>query len=93
MCLIITACTAAAFTLAFFMKKKSGGDYKSVFMAMLMFWAASLMWSIDGIASVLEGEGFFDISLEDTILGVIIQASGIAVFMLHSLWQKRKAVS
>lgn len=93
MCLIISACTAAAFTLAFFMKKKSGGDYKSVFMAMLMFWAASLMWSIDGIASVLEGEGFFDISLEDTILGIIILASGLIVFMMHSVWQKRKAVS
>ena len=93
MCLIITACTAAAFTLAFFMKKKSGGDNKSVFMAMLMFWAASLMWSMDGVASVLEGEGFFDISLEDTILGVIILASGLIVFMMHSLWQKRKAVS
>jgi len=93
MCLIITACTAAAFTLAFFMKKKSGRDYKSVFMAMLMFWAASLMWSMDGVASVLEGEGFFDISLEDTILGIIILASGLIVFMMHSVWQKRKAVS
>ncbi|MBP5697473.1 MAG: hypothetical protein J6X11_12635 [Treponema sp.] len=91
MCLIITACTAAAFTVAFFMNKKNGRDNKSVFMAMLMFWAASLMWSMDGVASVLEGEGFFDISLEDTILGVIILASGLAVFMLHSLWQKRKA--
>ena len=92
MCLIITACTAAAFTLAFFMKKKSGGDYKSVFMAMLMFWAASLMWSMDGVASVLEGEGFFDLSIEDTILGTIIAFSGLLVFIVHSLWQKRKRV-
>ena len=93
MCLIITACTAAAFTLAFFMNKKNGRDNKSVFMAMLMFWAASLMWSMDGLASVLEGEGFFDISLEDTLLGIIILASGLIVFMMHSVWQKRKAVS
>ena len=93
MCLIITACTAAAFTLAFFMNKKNGRDNKSVFMAMLMFWAASLMWSMDGLASVLEGEGFFDISLKDTLLGIIILASGLIVFMMHSVWQKRKAVS
>lgn len=92
MCLIITACTAAAFTVAFFMNKKNGRDNKSVFMAMLMFWAASLMWSMDGVASVLEGEGFFDISLEDTILGVIILASGLIVFMIHSVWNKAKAV-
>ena len=93
MCLIISACTAAAFTLAFFMKKKSGGDNKSVFMAMLMFWAASLMWSMDGVASVLEGEGFFDLSLEDTILGAIIAVSGLLVFFAHSLWLKRKRVN
>ncbi|MCR5318690.1 MAG: hypothetical protein K6E22_10740 [Treponema sp.] len=93
MCLIITACTAAVFTLAFFVNKKSGGENKSIFMAILMFWAASLMWSMDGVASVLEGEGFFDISIEDTVLGIIILASGLIVFMLHSVWQKKKAVS
>lgn len=93
MCLIISACTAAVFTLAFFANKKSGGENKSIFMAMLMFWAASLMWSMDGVASVLEGEGFFDISIEDTVLGIIILASGLIVFMMHSVWQKRKAVS
>lgn len=91
MCLIITACTAAAFTIAFLLNKKNGRNNKSVFMAMLMFWAASLMWSMDGVASVLEGEGFFDLSLEDTILGIIILASGLIVFMMHSVWQKRKA--
>jgi len=92
MCLIITACTAAAFTVAFLLNKKNGRNNKSVFMAMLMFWAASLMWSMDGLASVLEGERFFDLSLEDTILGIIILASGLIVFMLHSVWNKAKAV-
>ena len=91
MCLIITALTAAAFTAAYFLNRKNGRNNKSVFMAMLMFWAASLMWSMDGVASVLDGEGFFDISLEDTILGLIILASGLAVFILHSLLQKKMA--
>ena len=93
MCLILTICTAVGFSVAYLSGKKNGTENKSVFTAMLMFWAASLMWSMDGVASVLEGEGFFDISLEDTILGIIILASGLIVFMMHSVWQKRKAVS
>ena len=90
MCLIITIINAIAFTLAFLLNKKDGKDDKSVFMTMLMFWAASLMWSMDGVASVLEGEGFFDLSIEDTILGAIIAMSGLLVFIVHSLWQKKK---
>ena len=90
MCLIMTTITAIVFTTSFFVNKKKGNVNKSVFMAMLMFWAASLMWSMDGVASVLGGEGFFDLSIEDTILGAIILISGLLVFAAHSLWQKRK---
>ncbi len=92
MCLIITIISAGAFTLAYLLNKKDGKENKSVFLTMLMFWAASLMWSMDGVASVLEGEGFFDLSIEDTILGTIIAFSGLLVFIVHSLWQKRKRV-
>ena len=90
MCLIMTTITAIVFTASFFVNKKKGNVNKSVFMAMLMFWAASLMWSMDGVASVLGGEGFFDLSIEDTILGAIILISGLLAFAAHSLWQKRK---
>lgn len=90
MCLIMTTITAIVFTASFFVNKKKGNVNKSVFMAMLMFWAASLMWSMDGVASVLGEEGFFDLSIEDTILGAIILICGLLVFAAHSLWQKRK---
>ena len=60
--------------------RKNGGSTKSLLTAVFMFWAASLMWCVDGIASVLEGEGFFDISAEDAVLGVIIIAAGLFVF-------------
>ena len=75
-----------------FLKIRKSAVSKSVFSTMLMFWAAGLMWSMDGVASVLEGEGFFDLSVEDTILGAIILFSGLLVFIVHSLWQKRKVV-
>ena len=92
MCLIITIITAIVFTVAYLLKKQGGKEAKSEFMSMLMFWAASLMWSMDGVASVLGGEGFFDLSMEDTILGAIIMMSGLLVFIVHSLWTKRKRV-
>ncbi len=93
MCLIMTIVAAVVFTVLFVASKKRGVASKSVFTTMLMFWAASLMWSVDGIASVLEGEGFFDISVEDTILGVIILAAGLVVFGALSAKEKfaRKA--
>ena len=92
MCLIITIITAIVFTVAYLLKKQGGKEAKSEFMAMLMFWAASLMWSMDGVASVLGGEEFFDLSMEDTILGAIIVASGLLVFAAHSIIQKVKRV-
>lgn len=93
MCLIMTIVAAIVFTVLYVASRKRGMENKSVFTTMLMFWAASLMWSVDGIASVLEGEGFFDISVEDTILGVIILAAGLVVFGALSAKEKfaRKA--
>ena len=92
MCLILTICTALAFSGVYFYQRKKSCVSKNVFASMLMFWAASLMWSMDGVASVLSGEGFFDLSIEDTILGVIILACGMTVFVLLSIMQRRKSV-
>ena len=90
MCLIMTIIAAIAFSLAYLKNKKEGKEVKSIFTTMLTFWSAALMWSMDGIASVLGGEEFFDLSLEDGILGLIIIASGLLLFAVLSLLQKRK---
>ena len=91
MCEIITILTAIIFTALYFIQKNNGTAKKSVFTAMLMFWGAAVMWAVDGIASVAGGESFFDISMEDTILGAIILASGLLIFAILSLIEKRKA--
>lgn len=91
MCLLMTILAAVVFTVVWFVTKKNGHEHKSLFTTLLMFWAASLMWSVDGIASVIGGESFFDISKEDTILGVIIIACGLAVFALLALKEKNGA--
>ncbi|MBQ4439330.1 hypothetical protein II898_10705 [bacterium] len=84
MCLIMTIIAAVVFTALWAKMRK-----QSLLTTTLMFWAAALMWSVDGIASLLEGEPFFDISREDTVLGFIIVVCGLAVFALLAAIEKR----
>lgn len=93
MCLIMTIIAALIFSVVFFMQKKNNAVSKSVVTTTLMFWAAAIMWSVDGIASVAEGEGFFDISSEDTILGGIIIVAGLVVFALLKVLEKHRVAS
>lgn len=65
---------------------------KTLLFATFIFWGAALMWSVDGIASVIEGEPFFDISRSDTILGFIILGTGLSLFGISVLIQKLKTV-
>ena len=90
MCEIMTIAVALVFTALYFVGKKKGKANKSTFTAMLMFWGAALMWSMDGLFSLLEGEPFFDISMEDTILGFIILGAGLAIFAFMLLINRAK---
>ncbi len=101
MCLIITVFMAAVFSVLFIVSKKTDSAEKShgfalrkfsqpIFTTMLAFWAAAIMWSVDGIANVAGGEAFFDISKEDAFLGVIVALCGIALFAVLALRNARK---
>ena len=76
MCELMTIGAAVLFTILYFTRLRT----RAVFATMLMFWGAALMWSVDCVHSYMEGDGLFDLSREDTILGAIILASGLAVF-------------
>ena len=89
MCEIMTIITAIICTALFYVQKKNGKKDRSLVLGMLMFWGASLMWLIDCIFSAAGGEGFFDISMEDTILGIIILAAGFAVMNVTKILPKR----
>ena len=89
MCEIMTIIAAVICTAVFFVQKKNGKKERSVGLGMFMFWGASLMWLIDCIFSAAGGEGFFDISMEDTILGIIILAAGFAVMNVTKILPKR----
>ncbi|MBO7516330.1 MAG: hypothetical protein J6T61_01140 [Spirochaetia bacterium] len=89
MCLIMTICAAVVFSVLYGVNKKNGKARKSVTNTCLMFWAAAIMWSVDGIASVYGGESFFDISREDTVLGFIIVGAGLVVYAMMAALEKR----
>lgn len=87
MCLIMTMIAAVVFTAIWAKIRK-----QSLLTTTLMFWAAALMWSVDGVASVLDGEPFFDISREDTILGAIIILCGLAIFAVLAVFERRRVL-
>ncbi|GEM_PF-779944 len=102
MCLIITVLMAIVFSVLFIVSKRNDGAENSngsvlrkfsqpLFTTMLAFWAAAVMWSVDGIANVLGGEPFLDLSKEDSLLGLIVALCGVALFAVLSLWNKKKS--
>ena len=88
MCELMTILAAVVFTVLYF-RFRNGLHARSLFNTMMMFWGAALMWSVDCVFSWKEGEGFFDISREDTILGGIILACGLAFFAVNAALEKR----
>lgn len=90
MCEIMTIAAALTFTALYFIGKRKGKSNPALFTTMLMFWGAALMWSVDCVGNAMEGEGLFDMSREDTLLGGIIIAAGLLVFAALSLFNRFK---
>ena len=78
MCLILTF-AAALLCSVLWLKKDRANAYKIGTLA-LMFWGASLMWLVDCAFAAFGGEGFFDLSLDDALLGLLIIACGIILW-------------
>lgn len=100
MCLLITVAVAIVFSVLFFVSKKTDGVEnpngsairkfsQPLFTTMLAFWAAAIMWSVDGIANVAGGEPFLDLSKEDAILGMIVALCGVALFAVLALRNRK----
>ena len=81
MCELMTIGAAVLFTALYFTRFRT----RAVFATMMMFWGAALMWSVDCVHSLMDGEGLFDLSREDAVLGTIILAAGFAVFVVLSV--------
>ena len=83
MCLIITAFAAIFSTIVWYFKLNDR-KYKMGTLS-LMYWGASIMWFVDGIFAVANGEKFFDISIDDAVLGLLIVAIGLIAWIIMLL--------
>ena len=71
MCLILTFLAAVFTSIICFSHPQFIQQFQLHKLA-LMYWGATLMWSIDGVFQLREGEAFFDLSLNDTFLGIVV---------------------
>lgn len=88
MCLLITLLCTAIYAGIYFYRKRKNMVSKSLLTLVLMHLSASLMWCVDGVASVIEGEGFFDLSKEDLVLGLIIAGLGLCSYGVLRFFEK-----
>ena len=84
MCLLITAFAAVITTILWYFHPEFASKAKLGMLA-LMYWGASLMWSVDGFFCVFEGEGFLDLSVNDALLGVVIVLCGLCIWLVRLL--------
>lgn len=90
MCLILTVFAAITATVIWYFKLNDR-KYKMGTLA-LMYWGASIMWFVDGIFAAAEGEGFFDLSVDDALLGLVIIAIGLIAWLVLLLFNDPKHV-
>lgn len=88
MTLVITLLAAAIATIA----RYAAGPKSTMKIGALalMYWGAGLMWVVDGIACLAEGEAFIEIAdtaamLDDAILGGVVVVAGLIVWAIYLL--------
>jgi hypothetical protein len=94
MTLIITAIAAIVVAIAYFVKP-AFAQKNSLGVLALAYVGASLMWVVDGIACVLEGEPFVELTdtavmADDALLGVCVVVLGIVVWAIARVYNNSK---
>ena len=95
MTLVITLCAAAIATIAWYATAPDSKLHLGVLA--LMYWGASLMWTVDGINGLIEGEGFIEIAdtaamLDDAVLGLLVVIVGLAAWAVYLVAKDPKRV-
>ena len=86
MTLIITLLAAAIATIAWYVAGPN--SQMKIGVLALMYWGAGLMWTVDGIASLLEGAAMID----DALLGLVIVTTGLIAWALYLLLKDPKGM-
>ncbi len=95
MTLVITF-LAAAIATALWYAKAPNSDMRLGTLA-LIYWGAALMWCVDGIHGLIEGEGFIEISdtaamFDDAVLGLVVVVVGLVAWAVYLVAKDPKHV-
>lgn len=91
MYLILTAAAAIVSTIVWYAKLPDH-QYRLGFLS-LMYWGATLMWTVDHVIAYLqEGGPVFDTSLGAFLLGIIVILSGLIIWLVALLASDPKKV-
>ena len=86
MTLILTLLAAAVATVAWY--AGTPNSKLRIGTLALMYWVAALMWTVDGVACLLEGEAFIEIAdtaamFDDAMLGLLVIVAGLAAWAVY----------
>ena len=90
MCLILT-CFAAVIASILWYFKDEKNLYKLGTLA-LMYWGACLMWFVDCFFALMQEEAFLDLSLNDTLLGILIILCGVLMWFAILIYNDPRKV-
>lgn len=91
MCELMTIAAALVFAALAAAARRAGRPAGALGTTALVFPGAALMWSVDCVHSLLEGEGLLDLSADDARLGALVVAAGLALFALLRLRERARA--
>lgn len=92
---VITLLAAAVATVAWY--ATAPNNMLRLGVLALMYWGAALMWTVDGVNGLVEGEGFIEIAdtaamFDDAMLGILVVVAGLAVWAVYLVAKDPKRV-
>lgn len=88
MCLLITLFAAVISSIAWFVSNPQKNLQLGTLS--LMYWGAGLMWIVDCIFALSEGEPFLDLSGDDAALGAVVVLCGLIAWFVLLLFKNPK---
>ena len=87
----MTIAAAAAFSALAVRAFRSGRPHRALGMTALVFGGAALMWSVDCVRSLIDGDGLLDLSAGDAALGGVVLLCGLSLFAVLRLREAHTA--
>lgn len=89
MCELMTIAAALVCAALAWRARRAGRPAEALSTTALAFAGAALMWSVDCVHSLLEGDGLLDLSAGDAALGALVLACGAALFAVLRIREAR----